>query len=453
MDGDNATEQKSNDQNDESDASFIEDTSDIIPEYTITDSLGVMVKETPTDELRNMVLGNVRSRSIKDDMESTMVEVDSDESRSEDMQDEEQDEREEEFSSHGEDSDESDEAGEETAEELFRKLSAENRIAHRIIDDNDLPPTVSLLHGDKGQKVYLIGTAHFSKESCEDVRKVISQAQPDVVMIELCRGRTDLLINDEETLSKLAGDASFDKVLTQVKRKGLVSGLMTFLLLHMSAHITKQLGMAPGGEFRAAYQESRKVPGCKLLFGDRAVEVTLQRAFGTFSLWQKLKFAFCVLKDLGPIKKEDIEKLKEKDMLEQALGEMMGEFPEMTNVFLAERDVYLAHSLQLAAGNEICTETGSKPTVVVGVVGLGHVGGIKENFPREITLEEMNKLMEVPQESRMKKAIKMCLKLSFVFGLGYGLYRFTSWTGVFQYLYSTAVDKINITNTSKSTEL
>ena len=27
------------------------------------------------------------------------------------------------------------------------------------------------------------------------------------------------------------------------------------LLLSMSAHITKELGMAPGGEFRAAYQE------------------------------------------------------------------------------------------------------------------------------------------------------------------------------------------------------
>ena len=30
---------------------------------------------------------------------------------------------------------------------------------------------------------------------------------------------------------------------------------MQVLLLSMSAHITKELGMAPGGEFRAAYQE------------------------------------------------------------------------------------------------------------------------------------------------------------------------------------------------------
>ena len=30
---------------------------------------------------------------------------------------------------------------------------------------------------------------------------------------------------------------------------------MQVLLLSVSAHITKQLGMAPGGEFRAAYRE------------------------------------------------------------------------------------------------------------------------------------------------------------------------------------------------------
>lgn len=39
--------------------------------------------------------------------------------------------------------------------------------------DNNLPETVTLLKHDKtGAKVYLIGTAHFSKESQEDVAKV-----------------------------------------------------------------------------------------------------------------------------------------------------------------------------------------------------------------------------------------------------------------------------------------
>jgi hypothetical protein len=38
-------------------------------------------------------------------------------------------------------------------------------------------------------------------------------------------------------------------------QSGVIGGVMQVLLLSMSAHITKQLGMAPGGEFRAAYNE------------------------------------------------------------------------------------------------------------------------------------------------------------------------------------------------------
>ena len=45
-----------------------------------------------------------------------------------------------------------------------------------------------------------MGTAHFSKESCEDVRSVIQAVQPDIVVIELCKARTNLLQLDEETI-------------------------------------------------------------------------------------------------------------------------------------------------------------------------------------------------------------------------------------------------------------
>lgn len=40
--------------------------------------------------------------------------------------------------------------------------------------DNNLPETVTLLtHKETGAKVYLVGTAHFSKESQDDVAMVI----------------------------------------------------------------------------------------------------------------------------------------------------------------------------------------------------------------------------------------------------------------------------------------
>lgn len=46
----------------------------------------------------------------------------------------------------------------------------------------------------------------------------------------------------------------------------------------MSAKLTKELGMAPGGEFRRALAEASKIPNCNVHLGDRPINITLQRA-------------------------------------------------------------------------------------------------------------------------------------------------------------------------------
>lgn len=47
--------------------------------------------------------------------------------------------------------------------------------------------------------------------------------------------------------------------------------------------------------------------------------------------------------------KEDIEKFKQKDMLAEILKEMTGDYPKLTNVFVSERDSYMAHTLHKSA--------------------------------------------------------------------------------------------------------
>lgn len=60
---------------------------------------------------------------------------------------------------------------------------------------------------------------------------------------------------DEKTILEEAKNIDFQKIVTNIKTSGLYNGIMYILLLNMSAHITKELGMAPGGEFRVAYRE------------------------------------------------------------------------------------------------------------------------------------------------------------------------------------------------------
>lgn len=44
-----------------------------------------------------------------------------------------------------------------------------------------------------------------------------------------------------------------------------------------------------------------------------------------------------------------MEKCKQKKMLDDMLEEMAEEFPALKRVFVVERDMYLCHSLQIAA--------------------------------------------------------------------------------------------------------
>ena len=88
---------------------------------------------------------------------------------------------------------------------------------------------------------------------------------------------------DEEKSLELAKDLTLEKVAEMVRSQGALQGVMTCTMLSMSAHLTKELGMAPGGEFRRAYREAKEVPGCLVHLGDRPIQITLKRAFGRYA--------------------------------------------------------------------------------------------------------------------------------------------------------------------------
>lgn len=71
----------------------------------------------------------------------------------------------------------------------------------------------------------------------------------------MCSSRTNILSLDEETVLQEAKNIDLQKIISTIRTNGTYNGLMYLLLLNMSAHLTKEIGMAPGGEFRVAYKE------------------------------------------------------------------------------------------------------------------------------------------------------------------------------------------------------
>lgn len=45
------------------------------------------------------------------------------------------------------------------------------------------------------REIMLVGTAHVSKDSVDEVKETISTFKPDIVAVELCKGRYDVMKN------------------------------------------------------------------------------------------------------------------------------------------------------------------------------------------------------------------------------------------------------------------
>lgn len=285
--------------------------------------------------------------------------------------------------------------------------------------DANLPETVSLLTTPYGSKVYLVGTAHFSLESQDDVSLVIRNVRPDIVMVELCPARIHILNHDEKTLLEEARDINFAKIRNIIQASGVINGAFYVLLLNMSAKLTKELGMAPGGEFRRALEEARRLPNCLLHLGDRPINITLQRALHGLSFWQTLKLIFKLATSNETISKEEVEQCKKKDLLEELMREMAGEYPVFGEVFVKERDTYLCHSLQVAA---VPDAKNGRPVNVVGVIGIGHAQGISEKWGK-IDPSIIPKISHIPPASLSNRIAKITIKYGMLSLVGYGVFK------------------------------
>lgn len=260
--------------------------------------------------------------------------------------------------------------------------------------NNDLPQTVQLITTPDGDSIYVIGTAHFSLKSQDDVSLIVRNVRPHAIVLELCPLRMHILDYDEQTLLQEAQDLSPEKIKQILKDQGFSHGLFYLSFLRASANITKQLGIAPGGECRRAVAEAKKLKRCKVLLGDRPMNITLRRALHGLSFQKKMQISMALNSfdlDNTPITQDDVELYKNQER--ETLKKMKETMPSVYQSFVTERDIILAHSLFLAV--ELAREMqrlkmtmeqisrgdiSIMPVNVVGVVGIGHLKGIVKNY-------------------------------------------------------------------------
>ena len=255
-----------------------------------------------------------------------------------------------------------------------------------------------------GKTVILVGTAHVSKESAIQVSQVIQDEQPDTVCVELCQSRYQAIRQKERWQ-----DTDIIKVIKEKKSFLLLSNL---LLASFQKRIAKKLDIKPGEEMIKAVKSAEDI-GAEVHLADRDIRTTLSRTWQLMGLWSKIKLLFQMLLSMGEveeIKEEDIEKMKQEDVLETLLAEVGKSLPILKDILIDERDQYLAEKIRTAPGQKI-----------VAVVGAGHVKGIKKYWNETIDLQ---KLEQLPPKNKtaglLKWLIPGAILAMFVAGFFYG---------------------------------
>lgn len=223
------------------------------------------------------------------------------------------------------------------------------------------------------REIILIGTAHISRESADLVDRVITEEKPDVVCVELCKARFEAIQQKDKWQ-----EMDIVKVIRENRTALLLSQL---LMMSLQKKIAERFNINPGEDMLRAISRAEE-SGAEVVLADREIRVTLLRTWRMMGLWSKMKFLSDMILSLfigENITEENIEELKQHDVLDLALKSIGEKLPELKTTLIDERDQFLACSIRNSQGRKI-----------VAVVGAGHIPGIIENIGKEIDIDEIN---------------------------------------------------------------
>lgn len=253
------------------------------------------------------------------------------------------------------------------------------------------------------REIYLVGTAHISKQSAEQVERIIRQVNPDTVAVELCEPRYQSL-QDPDRWKKTD--------IVSVIRSGKTYVLMAQLMLSgFQRKLGKQLNVKPGAEMMAAATTAKEL-GIPLVLADREIRTTLKRTWASLGFWGVLKLCFSMSAGLFSSEKIDeteIERLKSADALNELMKEFSEKLPKVRTALIDERDLYLTEKIQSAPGRKI-----------VAIVGAGHVPGMKSHFGEKIDLAPLD---QIPARGIVTRLVGWLLPIAVLGMLLFGFFQ------------------------------
>lgn len=261
-------------------------------------------------------------------------------------------------------------------------------------------------------RITLLGAAHVSRASADKVRELLETHEYDAVAVELCPSRYNALL-DPDALARMD--------LFRVLKDGKAAMVTANLALGAyQQRLADQFGIEPGAEQRAAVEYAREHHRPVLLI-DREIGVTLRRVAANIPWWKRFALFAGLAGSLlsqEEVTEEEVERLKEGDMLETTFSEFAEDRADLFLPLIDERDRYMAARLR--------QELQANPHArVLAVVGAGHLKGIAAYLQaaEQDPAAEIQALEQLPARKRWPRLIPWIIVALILGGFGIGFSR------------------------------
>lgn len=209
----------------------------------------------------------------------------------------------------------------------------------------------------------IIGTSHISKNSVSAIKAFIEDEKPDIVAVELDRGRLSQLFSEEKERLHLSS----------VFHVGIKGFMFAVIGRYAQKKLGDIVGVKPGSDMKTAIMLAKK-HNLQLALIDQDIRITLSRfskAFGWKEKWSLIKDVVSAFFKKDKVIQFDLKKVPSKTIIKRLLSEVKSKYPGLYQVLVEERNHVMVRNLK-----KLMTQNPDKK--ILAVIGAGHEEGMIE---------------------------------------------------------------------------
>ena len=206
-------------------------------------------------------------------------------------------------------------------------------------------------------EIRIVGTSHISSQSLQDIKHHFLDFKPDIIGVELDKGRLAGMLGGEQKLG-----------LSAVRQLGVRGYLFVVIGRYVQQRLGRMVGMKPGSEMLFAVKLAKNNKLVLALI-DKQMDKVVRRMFKKFSFKEFMTLVGDVFGSFFQPKRKrvafDISKVPQEEVIEKLLLDVKKKYPSVYHVLIDERNHYMARQLVLLHKKN----PGKK---ILAVVGAGH---------------------------------------------------------------------------------